>query len=361
MSVTYLNLSTQSTVFDSSGAGKAALAPDTGQYWLPRLVRVATRSQALPVPYCGVYHGAPTVIDPTTFIDDTFTGNSDTTSMVAGIQVQRGEAITAQWQRGTPGDVGILSVYGLLSDTPLDSGLLLPQVPAVHFSGRVAQNPIVIPRTVLNLAANQNLSVAGKLYVGNSSALLLILETLNNLSFDVSLNWYDLAGNVANISDNFTVYGPGNNFQGVIRPKLPQLDIKLTASSLGAQVGVSLFSVTAPSLLLPSFAETVAFQQNFAAITSGQTITIDSTVSYIGEAYLSCMVTGPTWDIELHAGDRNGNVIGDFFKADNNTGAFAGKIYVPNGRFSARLHNGDTATHNYNLYMVCNPNLGLGA
>ncbi len=141
-----------SVQLDASGNGTVTLKPDVGQYWTPRFVRVSTLSQGAPLPYCAVYHGAVTIKNQTTFIDDTYMGNGDTSSIIAGTVVQFGEAITAVWSGGNGGDTAVLTVYGSSQDTP-PSVSDMPSTPGTHFSGKQTELAIHVDGNGLTLNA----------------------------------------------------------------------------------------------------------------------------------------------------------------------------------------------------------------
>lgn len=122
---------------NANGDGTITLRPDMGQNWAPLFVRISTASSATPVAYCAVYHGSPGVpVQASQFIDDTFSGNGDASSIIAGTPVLFGEGIIFSFQGGTPGDTATASVYGMQSDLPPNLDLN-PQVPGTHFSGHL--------------------------------------------------------------------------------------------------------------------------------------------------------------------------------------------------------------------------------
>jgi len=123
------------TKLDANGNGTIILKPDVGQNWAPLFVRVSTQSRAVPIAYCAVYHGSPGVpVQQSQFIDDTFLGSGDTSSMISGTPILYGEAIIFSFQNGTPGDTAIATVYGMQSNLPPNLDLV-PQVPGTHFAG----------------------------------------------------------------------------------------------------------------------------------------------------------------------------------------------------------------------------------
>lgn len=140
---------TGSVVFDATGTGTVTLRPDVGEWWTPTLTRVSTINQT-GTSYAAVYHGAVSDISPSAFIDDTFQGQGDSSSMVSGTVVAFGEGITAKWIGGVPGDTGILVLNGLSSDTPPALGYSIPTTPGAHFRGNLTAESITslakIPR-----------------------------------------------------------------------------------------------------------------------------------------------------------------------------------------------------------------------
>lgn len=151
----YLNKS-GSVQLDASGNGTVTLRPDVGQWWAPKFLRVSTLLQKTPVAYCAVYQGAVTIKNQTTFIDDTFLGSGDSTSIISGTVVIYGEAITAVWTGGNPGDTAVLTLYGINSSVPPSIGEM-PSVPGTHFAGHLnteiitkqATVPVLSPITVV--------------------------------------------------------------------------------------------------------------------------------------------------------------------------------------------------------------------
>jgi hypothetical protein len=150
--VTLTYLSKYATVvLNASGNGNAVLTPDTGQYWLPTLAHVGTASTALPTAGCSLHIGAPGALDFTTQIDYTFAGVSDTTGLVCSHVVFPGQAITAQFLGGNPGDTALLEIVGTSSDVPPTIGIS-PAFPGTEFSGSehtttIAGQPISVTVT----------------------------------------------------------------------------------------------------------------------------------------------------------------------------------------------------------------------
>lgn len=127
---------TASGVLNATGNATVTLSPDIGQNWAPLFIRVSTVNRATPVPYCAYYVGSPGVPpQQSQFIDDTFLGNGDTSSMISGTPVRFGEAVLVTFTKGNPGDTAIVTLYGMTSDLPPNLGIN-PQVPGTHFSGK---------------------------------------------------------------------------------------------------------------------------------------------------------------------------------------------------------------------------------
>lgn len=178
---------TDSCQLDSSGNGLITLRPDMGQNWAPLFVRVSTASRVTPVAYCAVYHGSPGVpVQQSQFIDDTFTGSGDTSSMIAGTPVLFGEALLFQFQNGTPGDTAIATVFGQNSSLPPNLDLV-PQVPGTHFAGHLSTEII----SLLTSAGVAGVGVAQLITSGSSFTTQLVdVRQFGSyyLEFDVRTN-----------------------------------------------------------------------------------------------------------------------------------------------------------------------------
>jgi len=99
--------------FDSSGNGTAVISPDVGQYWQLGLIRVSTVNQGTPFPYCAVYVGPQANISY--FLDDTYTGQSDATSLCSSLVIQHGESVFAVWANGHTFDTAVLTLWGVVT------------------------------------------------------------------------------------------------------------------------------------------------------------------------------------------------------------------------------------------------------
>lgn len=128
--------------FDATGTATTVFRVDSGQYWYPRLIRI-TATQSGPfglVPKCTVYLGAVTVLDNSTYIDDTAFGTNDVTTIIAGAIVQNGQAITVKWTGGTNGQQATALLSGIVSNVPLSADIYTPEVPGARFIGHQLQS-----------------------------------------------------------------------------------------------------------------------------------------------------------------------------------------------------------------------------
>lgn len=215
------------TQLDANGNGTCTVRPDVGQYWAPMVVRVSTNIKLTPVPACTIYHG-PTAANAiaTAYIDDTALGSQDTSSIIAGVSVQYGEAITAVWTGGTPGDVAILIVNGVTLTTPPSVGQI-PQVPGTHFAGKLsteitrtlARVPSISPTLV---PANSSIFIPGPTLVTvfdmrQFDSFYFVMTAITSgasTGFDtllISLIWY-LNSTATNpvFNDNTEIFADGN-------------------------------------------------------------------------------------------------------------------------------------------------------
>ena len=179
MSISYLQR-TGVVTFDANGAGVALVRPEVGQYWAPTFVTVSTRTRNVRTAggteqlgngttvtgtfsnsytcsaHCVLYHGAVTSLDSSSFIDETYLGWGDTSSVVSGVIVKFGEAFTAQWDGGTPFDTGIITVYGRSSSDFVELVAAMAEViPGARFSGS-SSNAMLWDYNDLSSAANVN-------------------------------------------------------------------------------------------------------------------------------------------------------------------------------------------------------------
>lgn len=199
--------------FNASGVATAVLKPDQGQWWFPTFIRVSTVGQLTPPPQCTLYVGGLNVTTPDAFVDSTFLGNGDTSSIISGSVIQFGEAITAVWTGGTPNDTAILGVYGMVSDVPVSAGSLLPGIPGAHFVGRV---PVTYDRVLL--ATSPTILTGGtfttavidmRAYQGCMLSFLISTVTITPAAFNparINVDWYmDAAGTDRVFNDSYEI------------------------------------------------------------------------------------------------------------------------------------------------------------
>jgi hypothetical protein len=177
MTITYLAQS-QSTMLDGSGNGIITFTPAVGQYWAITLIRVATISQNIPYPYCAVYQGPIGQFTPSFFVDSTYTGQSDSSSMMSGTLTAFGNAVTVQWTNGTPGDTATATIFGVSSDVPPTVDDFVPAVAGIHFAGQLIP---VIKTDLLNTVFTAS--------AGTSNPLETLTMTLPGYRIYVTLQW----------------------------------------------------------------------------------------------------------------------------------------------------------------------------
>lgn len=130
MTLSYLS-QFQECVLDGAGNGVCTFRPDTGQFWLPNAVRIGTRNNNC---QAGLHYGAINLIDDTTLWDYTFTGTNDTSTILSGVVVSPGTAITVHFVAGTAADIGFAEISGVSSDAPPTVGII-PAIPGARFAG----------------------------------------------------------------------------------------------------------------------------------------------------------------------------------------------------------------------------------
>lgn len=183
MTSTYL-VKTVSAVADASGNAAAFIKPDVGEFWAPSIIRISTGKTPQNTPvnpgatninssYCAIYHGAVNQTDSSTFLDDTFLGSGDSSSIVAGTIVLYGEAITAEWNKVTPNDVCILTIYGRSSNNLPELQNEISPIPGARFTGN-SGNAMVWDYNDFNLAGPG-------VFTGVSPAIGPQFATLSNL------------------------------------------------------------------------------------------------------------------------------------------------------------------------------------
>jgi hypothetical protein len=140
-----------STRIAADGTATISLRPDVGQYWAPTLVQVATRlspfntdnmdgiNSAVAILYRGSTGGT---VDNTNYIDDTYNGSGDSSSIISGTIISYGETITCVWSAGTPGDTATMLVFGRSSNNLVDLQRYLLPIPGTRFAGNAGSTMI---------------------------------------------------------------------------------------------------------------------------------------------------------------------------------------------------------------------------
>lgn len=152
-----------SAVNQIGGAGSVLLRPDTGQWWLPTLIHVATRNgRPCRVDLCSGSIAAlqagnknfttPSALsDSATIKDFTSLGANDTSTILSGTIISPGEGIQVNFYNGLGADVGYVEVWGTSSDVPPPEGTQ-PLVPGARFTGSTnsGETPVAAPGFVLH-------------------------------------------------------------------------------------------------------------------------------------------------------------------------------------------------------------------
>ena len=230
MTIRYLNQG--DSVALVNGVGQLSLTPPSGQFWIPRLIRVgATPSSALPFPNnqpslsAALYHGGFSDTGVDAFVDGTGHGLGDVTAVMNGTLVQTGEYLTVAWQPldlvnvSYPTTSGYVQVIGLTCDTiteataalasaapgpgftsPIPNDMEMPQ--AGHVSGTfIFQNP-----GLNNTVTLINPSTGKYLYIYNVQTLISAtvpnltgyLQPVNGVAGD-TFAFYDAASSNLNV------------------------------------------------------------------------------------------------------------------------------------------------------------------
>lgn len=145
--------------FNASGVSIVQIQVPSGQYWLPRLIKVGmlglptsalSSRPFVPRLITRLYHGTPTDMGPSAFVDATVnTVTGDVTSVLNGTMLQPGEWITAvtsalnldTWTQG----LVYLELDGLTTDSIDEAAqLVASSVPGPAFRGQIAY-PMALP------------------------------------------------------------------------------------------------------------------------------------------------------------------------------------------------------------------------
>lgn len=145
----------------TNGIGQAQLTPDTGQLWIPRLIRVginvaSTRKYGVepannPPIACTLFHGGIGDVGADAYVDGTANGTGDVTGIMNGTLIQPGEFLTADWapldlqNPAFPSQSGYLQVLGLSADTITEAtAALASAVPGPSFQSELP-SPMHMP------------------------------------------------------------------------------------------------------------------------------------------------------------------------------------------------------------------------
>lgn len=351
MSLTYLN-QTKSAVFDASGTATVVLRPDVGQWWQCSLIRVSTGSQTPPLSYAAVYHGSQAAVGPTTFIDDTFQANSDSSTIISGVVVQFGDAVIVKFQNGTAGDVAIATLYGQSSDRPDEFQLLSP---GTHFVGHAPTgitSVVLFQKTVAQVAVPTTFNLG---FVGNSPNLGIGFQSLSNAA-QVDIEYFaDSAYSVFLSGFSFAIdILTAATFYNSVPVGGPFCQITITPSSnfiYNGRVWVSPVefvgaqSVPAWNFLISEKARSVGAGVNF---------TWDSDTVYAGEAHFNFHTTAAVYTIEMYGVDYNGTLNFIFFR-ENGGANYNETLLLPGLPIRVIFHNGDAASKFVDLSLIAHP------
>lgn len=318
MTLTYLNAQTKSAVLDANGNATIAVGPDgTSQYWLPVLTRVSTLSPQSAtvnppikslVPYCAVYLGTPGTTNPTAFIDDTYTGDSDASSIISGTVIPFGQTILANFLAGTPGDTAILTVYGFSSDTPPTTTDLGTLPPGTHFAGKqniqsAAKNYLFIGSSSTSVSVTYTIG-----YVGNKNALFVWAQAVINPS-RVHLAFYGGTDYNQSFIDSYDIDMQNGDFAKQPVPILgPYLKITVTPGP-STPIVYSLRVSAQPQFgYYNGFQETQnEISQVAVAIAATTTTDVESPLVLEGPAVWTGNVANNNFTMYLIALDKDGN------------------------------------------------------
>ena len=355
MTLTYLNQS-GSAVVGANGTANVVLRPDVGQWWQCSFVRVSTVNQSPPVAYAAVYHGSTAAIGPTTFVDDTFQANNDSSTIVSGLVVQFGDAIIVQFKNAKPGDTVIATIYGQSSDVPGEFKLLSP---GTHFAGHASAGvtSVVINDEAGTFANFPATTIRSLGFVGNFGYLGIRFES-DAQNFDVAFDFFADAGYTSLLNTfTFDVNGTFGFFGGSIPVGGPYCRVTITASAAGAQFDFKVWS-TAHEFT------TQTRNADDSVLLSGESIqalvgdnVLNTQQSFPGNAMWSVSSLLTTWSATLYAVDLNGNRI-FLHKTDNSTGLPRRQIiqvYLPAMSITTVFNNGTAAAGNYNQSLVVRP------
>jgi hypothetical protein len=191
-------------VIAANGTATITFRPDVGQYWLPTLVHVGTRTgnQARCALNAG---GVAGLNDNTSQKDFTFQGSNDTSTILSGTVIAYGEGIACRFSAGFAGDIAFAEVIGLSSDIPPTEGIV-PEIPGARFAGA---SPSGLQSSLIVAPISANVPGGGAFFPSafdlrgfQSYGLAFDIQTTNNGTAPnplfVKLGWSD-DGSIAHV------------------------------------------------------------------------------------------------------------------------------------------------------------------
>lgn len=321
----YLNF-TQTTTLDAFGNGSIVMAPDTGEFWAPSFVRVSadiSLSGAAPL-HATLYHGATNIANYTTFIDETYLGQGDVSSIVAGTVVQRGETLMAKWVGGTPGTIVVMSLYGRVADSLPAIASVLAAIPGARFRGADQSVLGVFDLRFRDIGGNTvvNLNPAEVKLFGNTffnsygadGIYLSIQSSINLLGTyfpaKISMDW-DWNTSTQQV-DEFVVpaTGPGvtltTDFIFPVRSN--RFGIRVTAPTANATtVIVNAYSCRNPSGIPQTvFNRNLLYSRVNIVVGAGAIDQVPNGRTWLGPAVWHVDSTAATWTMNINYIDVNG-------------------------------------------------------
>jgi hypothetical protein len=276
MSGTYL-VQTIAAKSNTSGGATAVARPDVGQFWAVDLVRVSTgktpQNTAFQVSsHCTIYHGAVSTLNSSTYVDDTYQGSSDASSIIAGTVILYGQAVTAVWDVVDSDDIALMTIYGRSFTTLQELQDALPLVPGTRFAGGTG-NAMVWEYNNFELSGPGNITAAPPVLTlpGDALAEIIYAEVTTTNSATVANRIVALDGFSTIDGNNSTVFRVAN---GSLRTA--NLTTTYTWGQGVSVVNGGIFSTSLPlrNILLP-----------------GSTVTIENINGAAGDTWSNFQVT----------------------------------------------------------------------
>lgn len=129
MTLRYLNKSDSLNI--PNGSGKITFSPPSGQYWIPRFIRVGVRITDFPIfptpnqqYFAALFHGGTGDTGVDAFVDGTGNGAGDVTAVMNGTLILPGEYLTVDWNildlgdsmTADPTGLAFFQIIGLTTD-----------------------------------------------------------------------------------------------------------------------------------------------------------------------------------------------------------------------------------------------------